>query len=107
MIVENKGLQANLILDEGCYLQTTESKPLVKIINYFINFLQQYSSAPMEISLDLLEGKYLLSFVAFSDRPEIDAPSDQLADALNDYQAEYKLIHDKGRYIQVKIQFNH
>ncbi len=107
MIVENKGLQANLILDEGCRLQTTETTPLVKIINYFINFLQQYSSAPLEISLDLLEGKYLLSFVAFSDRMEIDAPSAQLDEALNGYQAAYKLIHEKGRYIQVKIQFNH
>jgi hypothetical protein len=37
MIKENKNIEANLILDEGCLLETEDVKPLVKVINYLLN----------------------------------------------------------------------
>ena len=38
LIKDNKNFEANLILDEGCILMTEDPKPLVKVVNYIINY---------------------------------------------------------------------
>ena len=40
MIKDTKNLNANLILDDGCVFDTADPKPLVKVINYIINYLE-------------------------------------------------------------------
>jgi hypothetical protein len=105
MIKDTKNVEANLILDEGCVLETTDAKPLVKVINYIINYLNQLAKRPLEISLDLRSADYLLSLMVYTDQQELPAVSDQLSSALKDYRATLDKIHEKGKYLQFKISF--
>jgi hypothetical protein len=105
LIKENKGFDGNLILDEGCVLHTDDPKPLVKVINYTINYLGQLSEQPIEISLDLRTGDYLLSLMVYTDIAELPDMSSELDGVLQSYKATLEKIHENGKYIQFKISF--
>ena len=105
MIKDSKNFNANLILDEGCFLETADAKPLVKVINYLINYLNQLAKRPLEISLDLRSTDYLLSLMVYTEQQELPAVSDQLSGALKDYRATVDKIHEKGKYLQFKVSF--
>ena len=105
LIKENKEFNANLILDEGCVFETADPKPLVKVINYLINYLNQLSEAPLEISLDLRSTDYLLSLMGYTDKSELPEVSTELAGALKAYKGTLEKIHQSGKYIQFKISF--
>ncbi len=107
LIKENKDFEANLILDEGCILETADPKPLVKVINYFINYLGQLSEQPLEISLDLRNNDNLLSFMVYTDKSDIPSVSSEVQDVLKNYKASLEPIHEKGKYIQFKLSFAH
>ncbi len=104
-IVEEKGITANLILDEGCLLETQDVKPLVKVINYILNYLKQLSNNSIEISLDLMHDKYLMSLLIYTDLEELPAVSENLQTVLDNYSAKLETIHEKGKYFQFKIHF--
>jgi hypothetical protein len=106
LIKENKDFEANLILDEGCVLETADPKPLVKVINYFINYLNQISDQPLEISLDLRSNDSLLSFMVYTDNADLPAVSTEVQDVLKNYKATLEQIHEKGKYIQFKLSFS-
>lgn len=105
LIKEEKDLQANLILDEGCQLAVSDPKPLIKILNYIINYLNQLTESPLEIGLDLRDREYLLNMMAFSPASELPPISDNLSEALQAYNAAYEVKHEKGSYIQFIIKF--
>jgi hypothetical protein len=105
LIVDSKDIEADLILDEGCTFETEDPKPLVKVINYVINYLSQSSNSPLAISLDLMPDNYRLSFMAYTDKEELEAFSEQVGDALKDYNAELELKHEKGKYVQIILSF--
>lgn len=105
LIKENKDFEANLILDEGCIFESIDPKPLVKIINYTINYLNQLSDTPLEISLDLRSSDYLLSLMAYTDKTEIPPISAELNDALKNYKGSLELVHDAGKLVQIKVSF--
>ena len=107
LIKENKDFEANLILDEGCVLETADPKPLVKVINYFINYLNQISAQPLEIALDLRANDNLLSFMVYTDSQELPAINAEISDVLKSYKASMDKIHEKGKYVQFKISFTH
>jgi len=107
LIKENKDFEANLILDEGCILETSDPKPLVKVINYFINYLGQISDQPLEISLDLRNSDNLLSFMVYTDKIELAAVSSEVESVLKTYKASLEQIHEKGKYVQFKLSFTH
>ena len=107
LIKENKEFEANLILDEGCVLETADPKPLVKVMNYFINYLNQISAQPLEIALDLRNNDNLLSFMVYTDVQELPAVSTEIDDVLKSYRASLEKIHEKGKYVQFKISFAH
>ena len=104
-IIDQKNIDANLILDEGCTLDSENQASLVKIINYFLNYLSNLSNRPMEISLDLMGNSFLLNMMAFSDRTEFPELSGNLKDALAEYKAHYETKQEPGSYIQIKITF--
>jgi len=106
LIKSNKELNANLCLDEGCVVYAEDPKPLVKVINYFINYLAPLSAQPLEISLDLSGKSMLLSMLAYTAENTLPELSPKIAEALTPYQARYELVHDSGRYVQVKISFD-
>jgi len=105
MIKDAKDFNANLILDEGCVFETADPKPLIKVINYLINYLNQYAKQPLEISLDLRTTDYLMSLMVYTDQQDLAALSDQLVSTLKDYRAALEKIHEKGKYLQFKISF--
>jgi hypothetical protein len=106
LIKQEKDLEANLILDEGCQLTVSDPKPLIKILNYVINYLNQVSDKALEIGLDLRDQEYLLNMMAFSTIDELPPVSDNLKEALQEFNAAYEVKHEKGSYIQfiIKIQ---
>ena len=105
LIKDNKDFDANLILDEGCSIDTEDPKPLIKALNYLINYLKQLTHQPLEISLDLRENGYLLSLMAYSDSSDLPEISEQLDESLKIYNATKNVVHEKDKYIQIKVNF--
>ncbi len=106
LIREQKDTEINLNLDEGCVLETEDPKPLVKVLNYLINYLAQVSERAIEISLDLLPENYRLSLLAYTANESLPEISPQLNDALQAYRANLKTDHHIGSYIKLTIIFN-
>jgi len=106
LINDQKDIEANLILDEGCRIEAEDQAPLVKVINYFMNYLHALSSGPIQISLDLMADSYLMSFIAYTDKQSIPDFSPNLSDALKAYKAKFDHEHKVGKYVQVKIHFS-
>jgi hypothetical protein len=107
LIKANKDFEANLILDEGCALMTDDPKPLVKVLNYLINYLGQQSKNPLEISLDLRTNDHLLSLMAYTDNTDLPEVNKEINDVLKSYKATLEKIHESGKYIQFKVSFAH
>jgi len=105
LIVDSKDIEANLILDEGCTFETDDPKPLVKIINYVLNYLNQQTDSPLAISLDLMPDNYRVSCIAYTPKEDLEPFSEQVGSALTDYNASYDLKHEKGKYIQIVLSF--
>ncbi len=93
------------VIDEGCGIDTEDPKPLLKVLNYLINYLKQLTKSPLEISLDLHDKDCLLSLMAYSDAAELPEISEQLDESLKLYNASKKVIHEKDKYIQIKLSF--
>lgn len=105
LINDQKQLNANLCLDEGCTIGLEDQSSLVKVINYFLNYLQQMTDKPLEISLDLMSDSILLMLMAFSEAAETAPLSKNLESALKGFGAEYKTVHKSGQYLQIKVNF--
>ena len=106
LIDDSKDINANLNLHEGCVFEAEDHKPLIKVINYFLNYVEALTSIPLEISLELRGDQYLLNFLAYSDKTDLPPLSDKLGDALSMYNAKFDTVHEKGKYFQVKISFS-
>ena len=104
-IVDQKELKANLILDEGCFLEVEDPKPLIKVLNYFLNYLKQLSHHPIQVGLDLMHDRYLLTFLGYTQAEELSPIPDSVAEALKDYNATYEMQQQKGSFVQIKISF--
>ena len=107
LIKDTKEMEANLILDEGCTLMTDDPKPLVKVLNYIINYLGQLSDQALEISLDLRTSDHLLSLMVYTDKADLPPFSSEIDDVLKTYKASLEKIHESGKYVQIKVSFAH
>jgi len=107
LIKDTKNFEANLILDEGCTFMTDDPKPLVKVLNYIINYLGQLSEQALEISLDLRTSDHLLSLMVYTDKTELPAMSSEIDGVLKTYKATLEKIHETGKYVQIKVSFAH
>ncbi len=105
MIKEKKGMNANLALEFDCRLEVEDYKPLVKVINYAINYMSQMTDQPMQISLNAGGKGYLLGFTAFTSHSEFPPISDQVTEALNVYQATARVDGEPGRYVKLLLTF--
>ncbi len=107
LICDNKtDIETNLILDEGCVIHTVDPKPLVKVLNYVLNFLAGLTDQPLQISLDLHEKSCTMGLMALSAARDIPQLSENVAATLADYRATVETIHEKGRYFLVKVVFS-
>jgi len=105
LICDQKELDVNLNLDEGCTFEADDPKPLVKVINYLLNYLAQLTDRAVEVSLDLRPLGFRLSMLAYTTNETVPEISTQLKDALKDYNASFKLEHKIGNYLQTTILF--
>ena len=107
IIYDQKDIEAELVLDEGCVIETEDQAPLVKVINYFINYLHQLSPKnPIHIGLDLMGSQILLSLIAYTTENSLPEISSNVAGALSAYSAKFEKEHKSGSYIQIKIHFS-
>ncbi len=105
LIDDQKDIESNLILDEGCVIEAEDQKPLIKVINYVINYLAALTDKPLAISLDLMADGPLMTLMAYTDKTPESPLSPNVAEALNAYKASLMVLDDSGSYIQIKIQF--
>ena len=105
MIQEQKQMNANLSLEFDCIVENEDPKPLVKVINYIINYLNSFTQNVIEISLNAYREGYMLSFAVFTEQTELPEFSDKIEEILQTYNATLKKTHDKGKYFQIIITF--
>ncbi len=106
LINSKKDMNANLILDEGCIIETEDAKPLIKIINYIVNYLHQLTGKELEIGLDLQSDAYLMNFMAFTDKTDLPEISSNLDDALQIYNAKKEVIFKEGELVRIVLKFS-
>ena len=104
-IKESKGFEANLILNEGCIIYIQDTTPLIKVLNYIINYMNQLTDRPLEVSLDLRMNDFLLIVMAYTEKSDLPNLSDQLDGVLKDYNAKLDKVHEAGKYLQLKLSF--
>lgn len=104
-IKEHKQINTNVALEFDCVIETDDVKPLVKVINYAINYVNQLTDQPLHISLNTTNREITLSVMAFtalSDFPEI---SPKVNEALLTYNAVLEPKFEPGKYAQLLIHF--
>ena len=106
LIHDQKDIEAELILDEGCVINIEDQAPLVKVINYFLNYLAALTQGPLNIGLDLMGEQILLSFIAYTSEASVPEVSSNVADALKSFNAKFDYEHKAGSYVQIKIHFS-
>lgn len=106
LIHDNKDFAANFILDEGCTINADDPKPLIKVINYLLNYLIPLTQHPLEVSCDLRGQDCLLSMMAYTDKTDLPAVSDQLTPVLESYHGKLEKVHEAGKYLQFKLSFS-
>ncbi|MFC2088915.1 hypothetical protein ACFLSX_04875, partial [Calditrichota bacterium] len=88
-----------------CLVDTDDPTPLIKVINYIINYLSKLTDRKLEISLNEQVGNYVLSFSVFTEKTDIPPISDQLNEAVKSYNASIDVKQKEGEYIQILITF--
>ena len=104
-IQEMKKMNANLALEFDCVIEVEDINPLVKVINYSINYINQLSNQELQISLNQSMSGITLSFTAFTETTELPTISEQVMEALQPYQASIELKSEVGKYAQLLISF--
>ena len=105
MINEKKGLNAQLALEFDCSLEVEDIEPLIKVINYAINYIQQLTDKPLQISLYSGFSENSLVFQAFTSQSEFPPLSDKVGEALNSYNGSINFDAEPGKFVQVQLRF--
>jgi hypothetical protein len=105
MIQEQKSMQANMSLEFDCEIETDDPKPLVKVINYVINYLTALTDQPLEISLNPYRTGYMMGFAVFTEKTDLPPLSEQLGEALQAYDATIERTGEPGKYVRIIIVF--
>ena len=104
-IQEQKQMNANLSLEFDCIVDTEDPTPLIKVINYIINYMTPLTEKPLEISVNAQMSGVLFSFSVFTENTSFPPLSDQLNEALQNYDATYEVKKEEGKYFQIIITF--
>jgi len=104
-IQEQKQMNANLSLEFDCIVETDDPTPLIKVINYIINYLTPLTDKPLEISVNAQMSGVLFSFSIFTEETTFPPLSQQITEALQVYNATYEVKQEEGKYYQIIITF--
>ena len=105
MIKEQKQINANLALEFDCFIEANDVKPLVKVINYAINYITQLTDQPLQISLNASMSGITIGFTAFIVSLDLPAINPQVNEALVLYNAVMEQKGEPGKYTQLLIIF--
>jgi hypothetical protein len=106
MIKEQKEINANFSLEFDCEIETDDITPLVKVINYAINYIGQLADNPQEISLNASMSGITMGFTTFTDMVDLPEINPQVSEALIPYNAVLERKGEPGKFTQLMITFN-
>ena len=104
-IQEKKQMNANLSLEFDCVIEVEDIAPLVKVINYAINYVAQLSDQQMQISVNASLSNITLGFTTFTEKQTFPPINPQAQDLLKQYSASMNLKSEAGKYAQLLIVF--
>lgn len=104
-IKEQKQMDANLTLEFDCFIETDDVKPLIKVINYCINYISQLTDQQQQISLNASMSGITIGFTAFTSSTELQEINPQVNEALAPYDATLEQKGETGKYTQLLIAF--
>lgn len=105
MIKEQKQMNANLALEFDCVIEADDVKPLIKVINYAINYISRLTDQQQQISLNASMSGITISFTAFTASSDLPAINPQVNEALTPYNAVLEQKGEPGKYTQLLISF--
>ena len=106
MIKEQKQMEANLALEFDCVIETDDVKPLIKVINYAVNYINQLTDQPQHISLNASMSGITIGFTTFTTLLNLPEINPQVNEALIPYNAVLEQKGEQGKYVQLLISFN-
>ena len=106
LINEHKEINANFSMDYNCQLEVEDYKPLVKVINYAINYIGQLTNQEMQINLNAGEKFHMLVLTAYTEQTEFPPISEKVTEVLQPYNATISLESEPGKYAQIQLKFN-
>jgi hypothetical protein len=104
-ITEKKDIKSNLNIDQTCTIDAGDPKPLIKIFNYLINYLNQINEGVIDISLKEQSEGCLLCLIISTSSNQLPPMSDKLQNALEIYNAAMRIVFEEGKYAQILINF--
>lgn len=102
-IKEQKQVNTNVALEFDCVLETDDVKPLVKVINYAINYVNELTKQPLHISLNATARGINMSFMAFTLSSDFPPLNPKVSEALLPYNAVLEQKSEPGKYAQLLI----
>ena len=104
-ILDQKKVETTLSVGQECKVNSEDPKPLVKIINYLINYLKQITKESINVSLNSQSSGCLLCFIVSTDLKQLPPLSDNLNEALKPYFAAMRVVFEKEKYAQIILNF--
>ncbi len=106
LIKQNKDFDSHLCLDLGCSIDCDDAKPLIKAVNYIINYLKEAGEGEIQIDLDSHNSKHQLVFIVHTGKQILPAPSDQLQPIMKTYNGTIEWIFEPAKYAKCQLIFN-
>jgi hypothetical protein len=104
-IKEYKQINTNVALEFDCVIATDDVKPLVRVINYAMNYINQLTDQPLHISLNATNRGITMSFMAFTVLLDFPPLNPKVDEALLPYDAVLEQKGEPGKYAQLLIHF--
>ena len=104
-IFDQKKVDTTLNLGRECMVNAGDPKPLVKIINYLINYLKQITNDTINVSLNTQSTGCLLCFIVSTDLKQLPPLNENLYEALKPYYAAMRAVFEEGKYAQIILNF--
>lgn len=106
LIKQNKDFDSHLCLDLGCSIEADDAKPLIKAVNYIINYLKEAGPGEIQIDLDSHHSKHQLVFIVHTGKQTLPTPSDQLRPIMTAYNGTIEWIFEPEKYTKCQLTFN-
>lgn len=105
LIKQNKDFDSHLCLDIGCKIESDDVKPLIRAINYIINYLKESGRGEIQIDLDSHHSKHQLVFIVHTEETNLPDPSERLNSILKTYNSTFEWVFDPGKYVKCQLTF--